>query len=138
MTPYENVASRLSFHSRKMARCPAHSDKVASLSVTEFRDGKVGLHCFAGCTTGEICEAIGLSLRDLFPKSSAVLPLKMERRRINVSTAEAMAFISLEADILATVGNDLKCGRTPSDEDINRAVLAAERIAKIHSELSYV
>ena len=62
----------------------------------------------------------------------------MERRRINVSTAEAMAFISLEADILATVGNDLKCGRTPSDEDINRAVLAAERIAKIHSELSYV
>lgn len=138
MTPYENVSSRLSFTSRNMARCPAHQDRHASLSVTEFRDGKVGLHCFAGCTTGEVCEAIGLTLRDLFPEPVAGPHRKAVRKRITVSTAEAMAFISLEADILATVGNDLKCGRKPSETDINRAVLAAERIAKIHSELSYV
>ena len=138
MTPYENVSSRLSFASRNMARCPAHQDRNASLSVTEFRDGKVGLYCFAGCTTGEVCEAIGLTLRDLFPETLEGPHRKAVRKRITVSTAEAMAFISLEADILAIVGNDLKCGRKPSDTDINRAVLAAERIAKIHSELSYV
>lgn len=138
MTPYENVSSRLSFTSRNMARCPAHQDRNASLSVTEFKDGKVGLHCFAGCTTGEVCQAIGLSIRDLFPDSPERPRNKTVRRSINISTVEAMAFISHEADILAIVGNDIKCGRKPSDADINRAVLAAERIAKIHSELSYV
>jgi hypothetical protein len=31
------------------ARCPAHDDRNPSLSITEDRDGRVLLHCFAGC-----------------------------------------------------------------------------------------
>jgi hypothetical protein len=31
------------------ARCPAHDDHNPSLSITEDRDGRVLLHCFAGC-----------------------------------------------------------------------------------------
>ena len=48
-----------------MTRCPAHDDRRASLSVTE-KDGKVLVHCFAGCTPEEVCRAAGLTLADLF------------------------------------------------------------------------
>jgi hypothetical protein len=32
-----------------MAKCPAHADRRASLSISEGRDGRVLLHCHAGC-----------------------------------------------------------------------------------------
>lgn len=50
------------------ARCPAHEDHIASLSVSEGDDGRVLLHCHAGCPTDAIVDAIGLSLKDLFPR----------------------------------------------------------------------
>jgi len=49
-----------------MARCPAHDDTQPSLSITEGRDGRVLLHCFAECPTEKIVSAIGLTMRDLF------------------------------------------------------------------------
>lgn len=53
--------------SKWVARCPAHGDKDPSLSIRETADGKVLLHCFAGCTATDITAAIGLKLHDLFP-----------------------------------------------------------------------
>ena len=49
-----------------MAECPAHPDRVPSLSITEGRDGRVLLNCFAGCDTSAVLAAIGLSFSDLF------------------------------------------------------------------------
>jgi hypothetical protein len=49
-----------------MARCPAHDDRVASLSVSEGDDGRVLVHCHAGCTIERIVAAVGLELRDLY------------------------------------------------------------------------
>ena len=48
------------------ARCPAHDDKRASLSVSTAQDGKILLHCHAGCTVPEILDALGLKKADLF------------------------------------------------------------------------
>jgi hypothetical protein len=43
------------------ARCPAHDDRAASLSVRARDDGQgVLLHCFAGCAYSTIARAIGL------------------------------------------------------------------------------
>ncbi len=47
------------------ARCPAHDDRHASLSVGQGDKGAV-LRCHAGCTTDEITRALGLELGQLF------------------------------------------------------------------------
>lgn len=49
-----------------MARCPAHQDKKASLSVGVGADGKILLNCFANCSTESIVSAMGLEMKDLF------------------------------------------------------------------------
>ncbi len=41
-----------------MCRCPAHEDATPSLSVTGTRDGRVLLHCFAGCAGRDVIAAL--------------------------------------------------------------------------------
>ncbi len=48
------------------ARCPAHEDGQASLSIAEGRDGRVLLKCHAGCDHKKIVAALRLEERDLF------------------------------------------------------------------------
>jgi putative DNA primase/helicase len=50
------------------ARCPAHEDKQASLSIGE-KDGKVLLKCHAGCSQAAVIEA--LQALEIWPKSDA-------------------------------------------------------------------
>jgi len=52
-------------------RCPVHEDRRPSLSIAEGDDGRALLHCHAGCTAEQITEALGLTLADLMPPSSA-------------------------------------------------------------------
>jgi putative DNA primase/helicase len=47
------------------ALCPAHVDKIPSLSISE-KDGKILLRCHAGCETPAIVAALGLRMSDLF------------------------------------------------------------------------
>ena len=49
-----------------IARCPAHEDQHASLSIGTGKDGRVLLKCHAGCQTADICSALGIEMRDLF------------------------------------------------------------------------
>ena len=50
-----------------MGRCPSgiHVDRTPSLSIKACED-RILLYCFAGCTTEELCEALGIGVRDLF------------------------------------------------------------------------
>lgn len=54
-----------------MTLCPSHDDTSPSLSVSTGDDGRILVHCFAGCTAEEITDALGLHVRDLFPMQSA-------------------------------------------------------------------
>lgn len=50
------------------ARCPVHQGASdTSLSLREAEDGRVLLHCYAGCEPAAIVAELGLSMRDLFP-----------------------------------------------------------------------
>ena len=50
------------------ARCPAHNDSSPSLNIQET-DNKLLLHCHAGCSVEQVCEAVGVSMKDLFDSS---------------------------------------------------------------------
>ncbi len=52
-----------------MAHCPGHDDKNPSLAISQSADGKVLLHCFAGCSQGAVTEA--LRARGLWPEGSS-------------------------------------------------------------------
>lgn len=50
------------------AKCPAHEDRRASLSITDGDKGVV-LLCHAGCPTEDVVRAKGLTMADLFNES---------------------------------------------------------------------
>jgi len=50
-----------------IARCPAHADKSPSLSIKEISDGRVLIHCHAGCTGLDVLSAVGMNWSDLYP-----------------------------------------------------------------------
>lgn len=50
------------------ACCPAHDDSDPSLAVAETADGRVLVHCWAGCSALDVISAAGLEWNDLFPE----------------------------------------------------------------------
>jgi hypothetical protein len=78
MTPEvfaERLEGRRAGEGRWNAKCPAHEDGRASLSIREGRDGRVLLHCFAGCEVLEILTRLGLEWRDLFDDPERYRPV---------------------------------------------------------------
>lgn len=74
------------------ARCPAHDDTNPSLSVHEGDDGRVLLHCFAGCTYEHILAAIGKHSEELRPQGNGHPPRNGAARKSNTyPTAQAAA-----------------------------------------------
>jgi hypothetical protein len=69
------------------ARCPAHDDRHASLSVTAGDDGRALVYCHAGCDLEAVTAGLGLSTADLFaPRVSPISPAS--RRRPTPDTTE--------------------------------------------------
>ena len=54
------------------ALCPAHDDQKQSLHVSEGKDGRILAYCHAGCSINDICQALGIELKDLFPQKPKV------------------------------------------------------------------
>jgi len=57
-----------------VARCPAHEDRHPSLSVGVGDDGRVLLHCYAGCDVQAVVAALGLQMADLYPDAHTTPP----------------------------------------------------------------
>lgn len=78
-SPAAKVLGRLENYTERggefRARCPAHQgNSEDSLSIKEGEDGRVLLVCHAGCDTGEIVDALGLGLVDLFSHNGQERP----------------------------------------------------------------
>jgi hypothetical protein len=53
-----------------LALCPAHADRSPSLTLALGDDGRLLLHCFAGCDVRAIVTAVGLPMSSLFAESA--------------------------------------------------------------------
>lgn len=112
---------------RWQACCPAHDDRGPSLSVRELDDGRVLIHCFAGCSALEVMESVGLSIDHLFPeRQGSAESLRSERRPF--PAADILQCVAFESLVVATAGAALLAGQPFSEEDRNRLVVAVGRI----------
>ncbi|MCL4499296.1 MAG: toprim domain-containing protein, partial [Chloroflexi bacterium] len=81
----DNILERLPDHRPTsngwQARCPAHEDDRASLCIHSERDGRILVHCQAGCETKDVLAKLGLSWRDLFSQDAGNVPPKASASR---------------------------------------------------------
>jgi putative DNA primase/helicase len=72
MSPIERLLAKMpdATNSGKgwSARCPAHEDRRASLSISQGDNGGAVLHCHAGCDPASVVAAVGMTLADLMPE----------------------------------------------------------------------
>jgi hypothetical protein len=105
--------------------CPAHKDRTASASAKELPDGRILVHCFAGCSAEGILSSVGLPLSDLYPKA---INQHIPRERRPFSASTLLQAISLEAGIIKVIGYDMVRGKAIKDTDYKRLELAVSRI----------
>jgi hypothetical protein len=102
-----------------MARCPAHDDRTPSLSIAQGDDGRVLLHCHAGCEHRAIAAALDLNEQDLFPPREGACPPKQPAPERNAPRQFATAREAVDA-YRATMGRESArwCYRDASGEPI--------------------
>lgn len=110
-----------------IACCPAHDDKTPSMTVRELQDGRVLLHCFSGCGVEQILASVGLDFDALFPER-CVGAAAVARLRRPFPASDVLEALAGEAMLLMVVTSDIKRGECPSQETIDRALLANQRI----------
>lgn len=112
---------------RWISKCPGHADKSPSLSIREAEDGRVLVHCFAGCSVEEITESLGLSIRDLFPPRPSHERGKYAREG-RIPAGDALRCLASESVILCLAAEQLGRGEPLNGEDRDRLSAAVSRI----------
>jgi len=110
-----------------IARCPCHDDRSPSLAIRECDDGRVLLHCFAGCETEDVLAALGLSFPDVMPErigeDQSYKPL---RQRFDAR--QVLAILDHEAMVTAIIAADFLEHKELDEETWQRLVRAVNRI----------
>lgn len=106
---------------RYIARCRAHQDASPSLSLSRGQDGCALIHCFAGCTPRDVLAAVGLQLRDLFPRSEMRQPKRGPSR---AAVEHERRIVTIGISLLAQ-------GATLSATDLQRLETARRRLTEL-------
>lgn len=85
------------------ARCPAHEDGRQSLSIGVGEDGRVLLHCHAGCSVEAVVGALGLGLEDLFSSPAPAHPSPPPRARARGKLVAAYDYHAADGTLLCQV-----------------------------------
>ena len=113
---------------RYVARCPAHKDKSPSLSVRELEDGRVLLHCFAGCDAASVLAAVDLSMESLFPERLETSGRPVRRPWPAADLLNVIDFESLV--VVMTVAKRVETGSIGAG-DLARVTTARERLWEV-------
>ncbi len=127
LSPLEGV--RQTGKDRWIARCPAHVDRQASLSIRELPDGKVLAHCFAGCSIAEVLSAAGVELDALFPeKTGAGLFDRHRTERRPFNPMDVLRCVSFEVAVALQFANAMRAGSTLPPDEHARLVTCCGRL----------
>lgn len=117
---------------RWMARCPAHDDGRASLSILELESDRVLVHCFAGCSTDEVIQAAGLDWSALFADQPNEWPGKKYRGMRVFRARELIEALGHELTVALIICGDVAEGRPVERE---RLAEARQRILNFMVEM---
>ncbi len=112
-------------HGKFVARCPAHDDRSPSLAIRECDDGRILIHCFAGCETGDVLAAVGMTFSDIMPErigtehSYKPMRQRFDARQVLQGVSHEIMVVSVIADRMAAVADE---------HDQARLMLAAGRL----------
>ena len=98
-----------------IACCPAHEDKHPSMTVRELEDGRVLVHCFAGCAVESILGAVGMDFDALFPDRPRQDHLPPIRRPFPL--VDVFACVADETFYVAYMAATIACGHRLTDTD---------------------
>ena len=135
MEPIELLLSRLervraNRNGTWVARCPAHDDRSPSLSIATGDDGKVLLHCFAGCGAADVVESVGLELSNLFPETHDW----RGQRRSRVDYKALVTLLQHEITVLIIAAQKVRAGEALTDDDqatLDRVQKSLERLNNV-------
>ena len=113
----KSLTPRRGFKASFEACCPAHGDKSPSFRIDVTQDGRILVHCFAGCSVDEICRACNIHITDLFPDKGDYRPVKP----INEPTEDRW--------FIAVIKGQIQRGEAVSESDKKRYLDAARREA---------
>lgn len=127
------------------ASCPTsahrHGDRSRGLSIREADDGRVLLHCFAGCSVHEVVGAMGMELADLFPARDITYPHPPPRggligrgRAPRVPWRDFFEAIEHDLRVCSLAFSDLAAGETFSPDDATSIARLAGHLADEISE----
>ena len=110
---------------RFIGRCPAHDDRSPSLAIRDCDDGRILLHCFAGCECEDVLSALGLTFADVMPdRIGDEHRYKTMRQRFDArQVLEGIAHEAIVTCLIAEKYADILDG-----EDSERLLLACSRI----------
>lgn len=111
---------------RWLACCPAHEDRTPSMTVREMDDGRVLVHCFAGCGIEQILGAVGLDFGALFPPKLIAERVPPIRRPFNAH--DVLEAVASEAALVAVAAANIGEGVELSPGERSRVTVAAGRL----------
>ena len=120
---------------RWLAKCPAHEDRSASLSIRETDDERVLLHCFAGCEPRAVLQAARLDFEDLYPER--LTEHRRPRMRRPVPIRDVVTALKHELTVGFIILSDVANAKPIADADRARAGDAQRRIARFLQEIEY-
>lgn len=115
--------------------CPVCGERNPNtLSIGVNTEGAALVKCWKlGCDVESICAALGLDVGDLFPaRDNHSAPL--QRRRL-LTAGQALDLLHDEAQLVALCGANIAHGVELTDDDRDRCLTAAGRIAYLRDEV---
>lgn len=126
----QDLLDRLSFtkktgEGRWLARCPAHDDRSPSLDIREAEDGRILIHCFAGCGAVDILDAVGMDFGALFPD-------KDTHRYIPIRKVHKVSTAAYNEALLEICEAERRKGAVLSEKELEQELQAYKRTRGTH------
>ena len=109
------------------ACCPSHESSSRSLAIAD-RDGRILIHCFAGCTPDAVLASIGLRFADLYDRPIGEFsPIK----KSPFNARDVVDLVRHEAMTIAIIASDFVRQRQISTREAERLFSATGRLNQI-------